>query len=185
MTGYPTKGRWVLLKLFLSRRVIFIKANKCRANLLYLPKHRGGGPSCGSLVAKKPAPFGSQLLLLALAEVLGQKLGLFKGVFRLLSHQTGPLRNNLILLHPDSVLDFPGRADDGLRKLHPGALCHAGVVSLSVLSQGGKGIKRIATTMVPKGEALCLSERPDFHARSQGLVFCSRKKCGIYLEGRR
>ena len=60
-----------------------------------------------------------------------------------------------------------------------------GVVSLSVLSQGGEGIECIATAMVPKGEALCLWERPDFHARSQGLVFCSRKKCGIFFEGRR
>ena len=59
------------------------------------------------------------------------------------------------------------------------------MVSLSVLSQGGEGIKRIATTMAPEGEALCLWERPDFHAGSQGLVFCSRKKCGISFKGRR
>ena len=59
------------------------------------------------------------------------------------------------------------------------------MVSLSLLCQGGEGIKRIITRMVPEGEALCLGERPSFHARSQGLVFCSRKKCGIFLEGRR
>ena len=51
MTGYPTKGRLVLLKLFLSRRVIFIKAVSCRVNLRCLPKHA----FYGSLVAKKPA----------------------------------------------------------------------------------------------------------------------------------
>jgi len=80
MTGYPTKGRWVLLKLFLSRRVIFIKDTNCRANLLCLPKHGGDGPFNGSLVAKKPAPLGSQLLLLALAEIQGPKLGHINGV---------------------------------------------------------------------------------------------------------
>jgi hypothetical protein len=58
------------------------------------------------------------------------------------------------------------------------------VVPLGVLSQGGEGVERIATTMVPKGEALCLWEGPDFHAGSQGLVFCSRKKCGICFKGR-
>ena len=58
------------------------------------------------------------------------------------------------------------------------------VDSLRILSQGGEGIERIATTTVPKGEALCLGERPDFHGRSQGLVFSSRKKCGIYFGGR-
>ena len=49
---------------------------------------------------------------------------------------------------------------------------------------GGEGIEGIATTTVPEGEALCLRERPDFHARSQRLVSCSRKKCGIVLGGR-
>ena len=53
-----------------------------------------------------------------------------------------------------------------MRELHPGALGHAGVVSLSVLSQGGEGIERIATTVVPEGKALCLRKRPDFHAGS-------------------
>ena len=185
MTGYPTMGRWALLKLLLSQRVIFIGAVFCRLNLRCLPKHGGDGPFLGSLVAKKLAPLGDQLLLLVLAEVLGQKLGLYKGVFRLRSHQTGPLRDDLALLHSDSMKDFTGRADDGVGKLHPGALCHAGVVPLSVLGQGGEGIERIAATAVPEGEALCLGERPDFHARSQGLVFCSRKKCGIFYEGRR
>ena len=71
-----------------------------------------------------------------------------------------------------------------MRELHPGALGHAGVVSLSVLSQRGEGIECIATAMVPKGEALCLWERPDFHARSRSLVNCSRKKCGIVVGGR-
>jgi hypothetical protein len=71
-----------------------------------------------------------------------------------------------------------------LRKLHPGTLGHTSVVPLGELCQGGEGIKRVATTMVPKGEALCLRERPDFHARSQKLVICSRKKCGIVVGGR-
>ena len=166
MTGYPTKGRWALLKLLLSQRVIFIRAVFCRLNLRCLPKHGGDGPFLWGLVAKKLAPLGNQLLLLALAEVLGQKLGLFKGVFRLRSHQTGPLRDDLTLLHSDSMKDFTGRADDGVGKLHPGALCHAGVVSLSVLGQRGEGIERIATAMVPEGKALCLRKRPDFHAGS-------------------
>ena len=41
--------------------------------------------------------------------------------------------------------------------------------------------------MVSEGEALCLWERPDFHARSHhrwGLVQSSRKKCGIVVGGR-
>ena len=190
MTGYPTKGRWVLLKLFLSRRVIFIKDTNCRANLLCLPKHGGDGPFNESLVAKKPAPLGNQLLLLALAEIQSPKLGHINGVTYLGIHQTRPLRDDLGLLLSDPMLSFPGSTndglgDDGVRKLHPGGLSHAGVVSLSVLSQGGEGVKRITTTIVPKGEALCLRERPDFHARSQKLVFCSRKKCGIIVGGRR
>ena len=69
-------------------------------------------------------------------------------------------------------------------KLHPGTLGHTSVVPLSELCQGGEGIERVATTTVPEGEALCLWERPDFHARSQRLVNCSRKKCGIVLGGR-
>jgi hypothetical protein len=191
MTGYPTKGRWALLKLLLSQRVIFIKAVCCRLNLRCLPKHGGDGPFLGSLVAKKLAPLGDQLLLLVLAHVQGPKLGHYHGVFRLGIHQTRPLRDDLVFLAPDSVEGFHRRADegfsganDGLRKLHPSTLGHAGVVSLSVLGQGGEGIERIAATAVPKGEALCLGERPDFHARSQRLVNCSRKKCGIVLGGR-
>ena len=190
MTGYPTKGSWVLLKLFLSRRVIFIKVISCRVNLRYLPKHGGDEPFNGSLVAKKPAPLGRQLLLLALAEIQSPKLGHINGVMYLGIHQTRPLRDDLSLLLSDPMLSFPsstndGVRDDGVRKLHPGGLSHAGVVPLSVLSQGGESIKRITTTIVPKGEALCLGERPDFHARSQKLVFCSRKKCGIIVGGRR
>ena len=69
-------------------------------------------------------------------------------------------------------------------KLHPGTLGHTSVVPLSELCQGGEGIEGIATTTVPEGEALCLRERPDFHARSQRLVNCSRKKCGIVVGGR-
>jgi len=80
MTGYPTKGRWVLLKLLLSRRVIFIKVISCRVNLRYLPKHGGDGPFNGGLVAVKPAPLGGQLLLLAFAEIQGPKLGHINGV---------------------------------------------------------------------------------------------------------
>ena len=58
------------------------------------------------------------------------------------------------------------------------------MVPLGELCQGGERIKGIATTMVPKGEALCLRERSDFHARSHKLVICSRKKCGIVVGGR-
>ena len=129
-----------------------------QAARLSRPKHGRDRSFHGSLVAIKPAPLGDKLLLLALAEVQGPKLGLIKGVFRLRSQQTGPLRDDLILLAPDSVEGFhrgadegfPGGADDGVRKLHPGALGYAGLVSLSVLSQGGEGIKRIATTMLPE-----------------------------------
>jgi len=161
MTGYSTKGRWVLLKLFLSRRVIFIKDTNCRANLLCLPKHGGDGPFDESLVAKKPAPLGNQLLLLALAEIQSPKLGHINGVTYLGIHQTRPLRDDLSLLLSDPVLNFPGSTNDGLggdgvRKLHLCTLGHAGVVSMSELSQRGEGIECIATTMVPKGEALCL-----------------------------
>ena len=80
MTGFPTKGRWVLLKLLLSRRVIFIKVTSCRVNLRYLPKHGGDGPFNGSLVAVKPAHLGGQFLLLAFAEIQGPKLGHINGV---------------------------------------------------------------------------------------------------------
>ena len=192
MTGYPTKGGWVLLKLLLSQRVIFIRAVFCRLHLHRPPEHGGDGPFLGSLVAKKLAPLGNQLLLLVLAHLYGPKLGLVKEVLGLRSQQTCPIREDLVLLASDSIESFhrgtdegfPG-ADDGVRKLHPCALSHAGVVSLRVLCQGSESIERIAATAVPKGEALCLGERPDFHARSQGLVFCSRKKCGIFLEGRR
>ena len=192
MTRYPARGRWTLLKLLLSRRVIIIRAANTCVGLCHLPKHGGDGPFLGSLVAKKLAPLGNQLMLLALAHLLGPKLGHYHWVFRLGIHQTRPLRDDLVLLAPDSVEGFHRGADegfsganDGFRKLHPSTLGHAGVVSLSVLGQGGEGIERIAATAVPKGEALCLGERPDFHARSRRLVFCSRKKCGIFLEGRR
>ena len=139
MTGYPTKGRWVLIKLLLSRRVIFIKVVSCRVDLLYLPKHGGDGPFNGSPVAVKPAPLGGQFLLLAFAEIQGPKLGHINGVTYLGIHQTRPLRDDLGLLLSDPVLNFPGSTNDGVggddvRKLHPGGLCHAGVVPLSVLS---------------------------------------------------
>ena len=80
MTGYHTKGRWALLKLLLSRRVIFIKVVSYRVNLRYLPEHGGDGPFSGIFIAKKPATLGSQLLLLALAHPLGPKLGHYHGV---------------------------------------------------------------------------------------------------------
>ena len=108
MTGYPTKGRWVLLKLFLSHRVIFIKDTNCRNNLLCLPKHGGDGPFNGSLVAVKPAPLGGQFLLLAFAEIQGPKLGHINGVTYLGIHQTRPLMDDLVLHAPGPVKDFAG-----------------------------------------------------------------------------
>ena len=100
MTGYPTKGRWVLLKLFLSRRVIFIKATNCRNSLLCLPKHGGDRPFLGSLVAVQLALLGNQLLLLALAHLLGPKLCHFHGVLGLHTHVTCLLRDIVLLLDP-------------------------------------------------------------------------------------
>ena len=180
-----------MLRLLLSRRVIFIKAANTWVDLRCLPKHGGNRPFLGSLVTKKLAPLGNQLLLLALAHFQGPKLGLVKRVLGLRSQQTYPVREDLVLLASGSIKGFHGgadkgfpRADDGLRKLHPGTLGHTSVVPLGELCQGGERIEGIATTTVPEGEALCLGERPDFHARSQRLVDCSRKKCGIVLGGR-
>ena len=53
-----------------------------------------------SLVAVKLLPLGNQLLLLALAKVLGPKLGLNTGVLGLHGHVTCPLRDYLLLLDP-------------------------------------------------------------------------------------
>ena len=186
MVGRSTRPTGPLLKLFLSPSTITATKREAifQAARLSRPKHGRDRSFLGSLIAVKLALLGNKLMLLAPAEVLGKKLGLFKGVFRLLSHQTGPLRDDLTLLHSDPMKDFTGGADDGVRELHPGALGHAGVVSLSVLSQGGEGVERFATTIVPEGEALCLWEGPDFHAGSQGLVFRSRQKCDIVLGGR-
>ena len=100
MTGYLIKGRWVLLKLLLSRRVIFTRAANTCVDLRRPPKHGGDGPFLGSLVAVKLAPLGNKLMLLALAKVLGPKLGLNKGVIGLRSHVTCPLRDYLLLLDP-------------------------------------------------------------------------------------
>ena len=183
MTGYPTKGRWVLLKLFLSRRVIFIKAVSCRVNLRCLPKHGGDGSFYGGPVAEEPAPLCKEVLLPALPLVHSELLPSRQRVLHLRAQEARCLRDIVLLLDPP--IDRAIRKGDGFGDFHPRALHLAMVDSLRILSQGGEGIERIATTTVPKGEALCLGERPDFHARSQGLVFCSRKKCGIILEGRR
>jgi len=193
MVGRSTRPTGPLLKLFLSPSTIHATIREAifQANRLSRPKHGRDRSFLRGLVAKKLAPLGDKLLLLALAEVQGPKLGPVKGVFGLRSQQTYPVREDLILLASDSIkgflvrtdIGFP-RADDGLRELHPGTLGHTSVVPLGELSQGGEGVERIATTMVPKGEALCLWEGPDFNAGSQGLVFCSRKKCGIIVGGR-
>ena len=63
-----------------------------------------------------------------------------------------------MLLNHNSVEDLSSRADDRTGELHPGSLGHAAVFSLSVLGQGGEGIKHIATHTASKSEALCLWE---------------------------
>ena len=113
MTGYPARCRWTLLKLLLKSRVIFIKAASTWVGLLRLPKHGGDRPFLESPFAVKLAPLGNQLLLPALAHLLGPKLGHLHGVIGLHSHVTCPLRDILVLLNHNSVEDFPGRADNG------------------------------------------------------------------------
>ena len=137
MVGRSTRPTGPLLKLFLSPSTINATKRETifRATRLSRPEHGRDRSFLRGLVAKKLAPLGDKLLLLALAEVQGPKLGLIKRVFRLRSQQTGPLRDHLVLLASDSIKGFHRRADkgfpradDGLRKLHPGTLSHASVV---------------------------------------------------------
>ena len=105
MTGYPTKGRWVLLKLLLSRRVIFIKAVSCRVNLRCLPKHGGDGPFNGGLVAKKPALLCKEFLLPALPLVHSELLPSRHRVLHLSAKEACRIRDIVTLLDLGHLLD--------------------------------------------------------------------------------
>ena len=105
MTGYPTKGRWVLLKLLLSRRVIFIKAVSCRVSLRCLPKHGGDGPFYGSPVAEEPALLCKEVLLPALPGVHSELLPSRQRVLHLRAKEACRIRDIVILLDLGHLLD--------------------------------------------------------------------------------
>ena len=115
MVGRNTRSTGPLLKLFLSPSTIntTMRETIFQAARLSRPKHGRDRSFLRGLIAKKLAPLGDKLLLLALAEVQGPKLGLIKRVFRLRSQQTGPLRDDLVLLAPDPVETFHRGADEG------------------------------------------------------------------------
>ena len=168
MVGRSTRPTGPLLKLFLSPNTITTTMREAifQAARLSRPKHGRYRSFLGSHIAVKLALHGNKLMLNALAEVLGPKLGLNKRVIGLHSTVACPLRDILMLLNHNSVEDLSSRADNRTGELHPGALGSAAVFSLSVLGQGGEGVKRIATHAAPKREALCLRKRPSFHAGS-------------------
>ena len=105
MTGYPTKGRRVLLKLLLSRRVIFIKVISCRVNLRYLPKHGADGPFNGSLVAKKPTLVCKEVLLPALPLVQSELLPSRQRIRYLRAKEACCLRDIVFFLDHGHLLD--------------------------------------------------------------------------------
>ena len=74
MVGISARPTGPLLKLFLSPSTINMKEAIFQANLGH-PKHGGDRPLNGGLVAVELAPLGGKLLLLALAQVQGPKLG--------------------------------------------------------------------------------------------------------------
>ena len=105
MTGYPTKGRWVLLKLFLSRRVIFIKVISCRVNLRCLPKHREDGSFYGSPVAEEPALLCKEVLLPALPLIHSELLPSRQRVLDLRAKEACRIRDIVVLLDLSHLLD--------------------------------------------------------------------------------
>ena len=105
MTGYPTRGRWALLKLLLSRRVIFIKAANTRVNLLCLPKHWGDGPFYGSPVAEKLALLCNEVLLPAPPRVHSELLPSRQRVLHLRAKEACRLRDIVVLLDLGHLLD--------------------------------------------------------------------------------
>ena len=135
MVGRSTRPTGPLLKLFLSPSTISMQEAIFQANLA-LPKHVRNGSFDGVLVAKQPTPLGGKLLLLALAEVQGPKLGLPHGVLGLDSHETRPLRDVVFLLDSDSLKDWTIGVNYRARKLHPSVFGHATVNSLRVLGKG-------------------------------------------------
>ena len=127
-------------------------------------KHGRDRPLHGGPVAIELASLGGKLMLLTFAQIQGPKLSLPKWVNRLGSHETCPLRYAVLLLYFDSLPYCAIGVRYRARKLHPYVFSHATVNSLRILGQRGEGIHRVATHMVPEGEALCLGERPNFHA---------------------
>ena len=105
MTGYPKKGRWVLLKLLLSHRFIVLKAASCRVNLRWLPKHGGDGPFYGGLVAEEPAPLCQKVPFPALPLVHRELLPSRQRVLHLRAKEACRIRDIVILLDLGHLLD--------------------------------------------------------------------------------
>ena len=176
-----------LLKLFLSPSATVLETSTFLATAVHAPEHRGHRPLFGGPGAVKLPLRRENLLPLALPHVLGSKYGLFQRVISLSGHQARRLRDIVLLPDPGLVVFYATARRDCSGQLLACIPRIATIGSLCKLGQGGEGIKCIAAHVGPEGEALCLWERPGFHARShdQMWVCCSRKNCGIFLGGKK